>query len=101
MVLLTSPVLTIFASSPSTCARRIRALRGAGETDAGACVDPVGDNAVVDDLRVVAVDLRAPHQSASWGGRHGTRERAEMTPMMPPLLTMTLAHARPAGTLMV
>jgi hypothetical protein len=24
-----------------------------------------------------------------------------MTPMMPPLLTMTLAHARPAGTLMV
>jgi len=65
MVLLTSPVLTIFASSPSTCARRIRALRGAGETGRGrACADLL-DFAVVGDHRTVAVDLGAPHQSAS------------------------------------
>jgi len=40
------------------------------------CGDAVGDNAVVDDRRVVAVvvDLRTPFQSASWGKRDGTRE---------------------------
>lgn len=41
-------------------------------------------HAVVDDRRVVAVDLRAPHQSASWGGRHGTRERAPMLSVIMP-----------------
>ena len=29
------PVFSIFASTPETCARRVRALRGAGETERG------------------------------------------------------------------
>lgn len=54
---LTSPSLTIVALSlPAlTCVRRIRALSGAGERDAGACADAIDDTAALDQ------DLGARH----------------------------------------